>query len=482
MTAGTTGRTDWLLLTNAAVGTFLGGLSARIFLISLPTVALGLGTDIIGISWALISFQLAGISLSIVFGRMGDVYGRYMIYGLGYVVMVIFSFLCGLSQNVVQLIVFRFFQGVGSAMGASAGRVLAMEAMPEGSEGRANGYMTVAFHSGFFVGPPLGGMIIDLIGWRWTFFLLVPIGLLGVALTAMKLRERRATRVERQPSIDYAGAALLVALTVMLTLLIDRRSAEFVGIGQKGLLTLLFAGTLWGFFAHERRTADPVMNLSLFRIRMFTFSMLSMFVISITFSVFMLLMPFYLQEVLHLTPSFMGILFLVSPILTIALAPLSGQLTDRIGPRIPASIGVSMTTLAFLIGATLKVDSHWILPTALMALLGIGPGLFNTPNQTAVIGSVPKEHRGFATGMVHSMFGLGHLLGVSLGGLLLTIMFQLYSGIPGAAPSPENPLAFVSSMNATYLVCLGLSLVALFSSLLRGRQKIGGARGLPSEA
>src|SRR3972149_5331292 len=131
-------RTDWLPLVNAMVGNFLSGLSARIFQISLPTVANGLGTDILGISWAMISYQLAGISLSILFGRLGDLYGRHVIYGLGFVVMTVSAFLCGLAGNVFQLIVFPVLHAVGGRVCQAAPRVLPTETIPEGSEGKAN--------------------------------------------------------------------------------------------------------------------------------------------------------------------------------------------------------------------------------------------------------------------------------------------------------------------------------------------------------
>jgi EmrB/QacA subfamily drug resistance transporter len=467
-------RTDRLLLASAIIGSFLGGLSLRIFLIALPTVARGLGTDVLGISWALIAYDLASISLSIVFGRLGDISGRYRIFGLGFVIMTLFAFLCGVAQDVGQLIAFRFLQGVGAAMSASAARVLAMEAMPEGSEGKANGLMTMAFHSGLFVGPPLGGLIIDYISWRWTFFFMVPIGLAGLTLTALRLkRGHPPVARERHPAIDYLGAALLIVMTVMLVLLLDRRSAAFAGVGRKGALALAFAGVLAFFLLHERRASAPVMNLALFRVRMFTFSIVSLFAVSITYSIMSLLMPFYLQEVLHLSPSFVGLIFLISPVFTIGLATASGRLSDRMGPRVPASIGVTMTIAAFVVGSALRADSPWVLPAVLMALLGLGSGFFNTPNQTAIIGSVPRGQRGFATGMVNAMFGLGHLLGVSLGGLLLAVMFQYYSGAPGASPTPDNPLAFVSSMNAVYLGCVGLALLAFALSFLRGGRKIG---------
>src|SRR4030095_15014763 len=143
-----TARTDRLLLAHAIMGQFITGVATRIFIVSLPTLAVALDTDIIAISWALIVYQLAGISLSVVFGRLGDIHGRYTIYGLGFAIMTVSFVLCGLAPNAFLLIVFRFVQGLGAAMIASATRVLAMEAMPEHAQGRANGYMTMGFHSG----------------------------------------------------------------------------------------------------------------------------------------------------------------------------------------------------------------------------------------------------------------------------------------------------------------------------------------------
>ena len=127
---------------------------------------------------------------------------------------------------------------------------------------------------------------------------------------------------------------------------------------------------------------------------------------------------------------------------------------------------------AFAIGIGLKVDSHWILPTILLACTGIGQGFFNTPNQTAIIGSVPREYRGFATGLVQMMFGLGSLLGISLGGVLLTQFFRHYSGIPDATPSAADPGPFVAAMSAIYAVCFVLMTAALFASLMRGGRRV----------
>jgi len=466
---------DVLLLVNAMMGQLISGVATRIFIVSLPTIAAALNADILSVSWALISYQLAGICLSVVFGRLGDIHGRYPISGAGFVIMTITSFLCGVAPSVGWLIVFRLVQGIGAAMIASAARVLAMEAMPEGAEGRANGFMTMSFHGGLLLGPPLGGLVIDLLNWRWIFFLLVPFGVAGIVLTAMRARRRRVAPSGRPPAVDYVGATLLVVLTMALTLVVDRRSAEAIGVGQTGVMIVVFALTLAGFLVHERRAVNPVVNLALFRIRMFAFSVLSLLVFAITSSVLTFLLPFYLQDVLHHSPSFIGLLFLSAPVLTISLAALAGLLTDRIGPMIPASIGLSVIMMGFAIGVVLKVDSHWSLPALLLACTGIGQGFFNTPNQTAIIGSVPREYRGFATGLVQMIFGVGSLLGISLGGALLTVMFRHYSGIPDATPSADAPGPFVAAMSTTYAVCLAVMTVALIASLMRGGRRIEAA-------
>jgi len=470
-----TKHTDVLLLVNAMMGQFISGVATRIFIVSLPTIAAALNADILAVSWALIAYQLAGICLSVVFGRLGDLHGRYAIYGGGFVVMTVSSVLCGMAASVGWLIVFRLVQGVGAAMIASAARVLAMEALPEGAEGRANGFMTMSYHGGLLLGPPLGGLVIDLLNWRWIFFLLVPLGVAGTILTVLRARGRRVAPAERLPAVDYVGAAMLVVLTVMLTLVVDRRSAEAIGAGSSSVMLVAFALGLAGFLVHERRTVNPVVNLALFRIRMFSFSVLSLLVFATTSSVLSFLLPFYIQDVLHRSPSFMGVLFLSAPVLTISLAVLAGHLTDRVGPRIPATIGLSVIMAAFAIGVGLKVDSHWILPALLLACTGIGQGFFNTPNQTAIIGSVPRAYRGFATGLVQMIFGLGSLLGISLGGALLTQMFRHYSGIPDATPSADAPGPFVAAMSATYAVCFVLMLVALAASLMRGGRRVEAA-------
>ena len=453
-----------LTLVNSIIGVTIAGISTRVFMISVPTLAAALGTDMLGISWALIVYQMAGIGLGVVCGRLGDIYGHHKMFGFGMGTMALGSLLCGLSQDVLQLILFRFVQGIGGAMIQSSGRTLAFRAMPRGSEGKAQGLMAMSHQFGFFVGPPIGGLIIDWIHWRGIFFFLFLPSLIGMVLCFMTGRAVPPSETRHQP-IDYGGAFLFIILTVVATLAMDQKIAQILGGGSGALLGLLFLASLWGFIAHEKKTSSPMINLSFFRVPAFGFGSVGLLMCCITQGLVTFVAPFYLQDVLKLTPTFMGVIFLVPSLLSMVLSPLSGAMTDRFGARLLLMLGVVILMLGFLIGANLGADSHWILPAILLALTGIGSAFFNTPAQAVMIGSLPKENWGTAIGIINGIFGLGHMLGISLSGIFLTLAFRYYSGVPGTTPDPGDAQVFVASMNVTYLFAFAISFIPLATSM-----------------
>lgn len=466
-------RTNWLLLINAALGNFLAGTASRIFSVSLPTVAASLETTIVGISWAVIAYQISQISLSLIFGRIGDIYGRHTLFGIGLVVSSVGALLCGLSQNVTQLIAFRLFQGVGASMTQSQGRALAMEALPKESSGRAQGFMTTAFHSGVLIGPSIGGLLIDYIHWRAVFFFLIPIALVAMALTWINRWKGNAPaptiRAESNEAIDYPGALLLIAATVALIACVDHRIMESLAPSVRILLLLGFLVLFVAFLYRERTTPSPILDLSLFRIRMFSLSGLALLLVGVSQVMIGFVLPFYLQDVLHLTPSFIGVLFISAPIFTVTFSPFVGWAVDKMGPRWPATLGILFLACAGFLGSFLRTDSHWTSPVVVLALWGLAGALFFTANHTAMINAVPPQHRGVATGAIYVMFGLGTTFGVSLGTLLLTTAFRFYSGDPTATPTAANPTVFVQAMNFSFLIGGLMALVAMFCSAMRGK-------------
>ena len=464
-------RVNYLLLSTALLGTFFSGTATRIVSISMPTVASSLGTDLIGISWALLAYQIPNIGLSIVFGRVSDLWGREKVFGLGFLVFSLSSLLCGLSANVMQLILSRFVQGIGGAMLQSSSRALAAESVPEELSGRAQGYMTTAHHTGFVLGPSIGGLMIDYLSWRWSFFLLVPIGLCGTLLTLASLRRQPRKSQHQNVSIDYLGATLLVATTTTLVLIFDRRTHEIIGATMKMALALFLVACFAALIIHESKTKSPFVNLSLFRIRRFSFSVVSLLIIAMCYSLIGFLMPFYLQDILHLSPTAVGLLFMAPSILTVAFAPLSGYMSDRFGPRAPATLGAAVMVASLSVGGLLRTDSNWFLPALLIILSAITNGMFNPANSTAMIGMMPREHRGFASSMNHVTFGVGNVLGVALGGFVMAVAFEHYTGIAGAGPTTDNTAGFVVAINMTFLAAAVLSLGAVVASVARGSEQ-----------
>jgi MFS family permease len=360
----------------------------------------------------------------------------------------------------------------------SSARALASEAVPEEMGGRAQGAMTIAHHTGFLLGPGIGGVMIDYFSWRWSFFFLTPIGLLGALVTFASIMMSRpgAARRKNTISIDYLGALLLVATTSSLVVIFDRRSLQLVGANTKFAVVGLFLFCLAALLIHESKTKAPFINLALFRIRRFSFSILSLLIMAMCYAVVGFLVPFYLQGVLHLSPSAAGLLFMSPSILTIALAPLSGYFADRLGPRVPATAGAAFMVASLTVGAFLRTDSHWALAALLVVFGAMTNGLFNPANSVAMIGMMPKEHRGFASAMNHVTFGLGNVLGVAAGSFSMGLAFEYHTGLVGVSPTTDNPAGFVAAFNTTFLAAAALSVGAVVTSLARGGEKAESVR------
>ena len=209
-------------------------------------------------------------------------------------------------------------------------------------------------------------------------------------------------------SVDYLGALLLIGATIALIAAVDHRIMEALAPGLRVALVLGFFVVFLGFLYREKTTPSPILDLSLFRIRMFTLSGLALLLVGVAQVMIGFVLPFYLQDVLNLKPSFIGLLFVSAPIFTVTLSPLVGWAVDKVGPRLPATMGIAFLACAGFVGSYLRTDSHWLSAVLVLGLWGLATALFFTSNHTAMITSVPTQHRGVATGAIYVMFGLGH--------------------------------------------------------------------------
>ncbi|HTF91463.1 MAG TPA: DHA2 family efflux MFS transporter permease subunit, partial [Verrucomicrobiae bacterium] len=347
-------RLRWILL-NVCVGQFIVGLDQRALLVALPTLTHTFNTSLTTIQWVLLIYDLTLIGLVITVGRLGDLFGRRRFYTSGFLLFVVSSALCGAAQSAAQIILFRALQAVGGAMISANGRAVASIAFPSSERGKAMGVSSMAFHVGFLTGPTLGGFLIDTLGWRWIFFINLPVGIWGASL-AWKLLEESRERVERI-SIDFPGAILLMMTCSLL--IYGMNQLPHVGWHDPTVLRPLglFVVALALFIFVELRSPMPILSFALFKNRLFTASMFSLFFITSTQSAIGFLMPFYLQNILHFTPTQMGWIIVANSVVIVMVAPLAGWLSDRLGSRLLCTFGSALIVIGQFFVASLSVDS-----------------------------------------------------------------------------------------------------------------------------
>ncbi|HTM08415.1 MAG TPA: MFS transporter [Verrucomicrobiae bacterium] len=466
-----------LILINVCIGQLIVGLDNRALLVALPTLTETFHTNLTTIQWTVLIYDLTLVGLVITVGRLGDLFGRRRIYAGGFLMFIVASALCGLSRSPAQLIVFRSLQAMGGSMIVANGRAIASLAFPSAERGKALGFISMAFHIGFLTGPTLGGFLIDTVGWRWIFYINLPIGLWGAYLAWTIMEE---TREERgAASIDIAGAFLILLANSSFIYAIDR-------LPRLGWTHPVFLSTiavslvaLGLLIVTELRSRTPMLDLSLFRIRLFSAAMLSLFFITSTQSAISFLLPFYLQNIMGYSPSHMGWIIISNSVVIVLIAPFAGWLSDRLGSRLLCTAGSALiVTAQFMIG-TLRLDSsagRIMLP---LALSGLGWAIFNAPNQSAILGSAPPSKVGGASGMTATTARTGGAMGIALSATLFTYFLSAGGLSSAAIESPRSwsatPDIFMGSYNHTVHVVNFFTLLSVFFSAVRGgrRERFG---------
>jgi EmrB/QacA subfamily drug resistance transporter len=466
-------RNPHLVLFNVCVGLFMVAVDQRVLLVALPTLTRTFATDLTTIQWTLLIYDLTLIGLVITVGRVGDLFGRKRIYMTGFLLFIFGSALCGLSQSPAQLILFRCLQAIGGSMLTANGRAIVSTVFPSGERGKALGYTSVALHTGFLTGPTLGGFLIDTLGWRWIFYINIPIGILGAYL-AWKTMEETGGDEKEGVKIDFVGAFLLLTTNTLLLYTIRDLPHEGLNLTSISLLLLSLAGFLLLIFT-ELRVAVPILSLSLFRSRLFTFANLSLFFITSSQAAIQFLMPFYLQSIMGFSPSKMGWIIIANSVVIVMVAPLAGWLSDRFGSRLLCTVGTSVIVLGQFFIASLTRSAS--IPRIMfpLALSGLGIAIFNTPNQNAILGSASRDKVGAAAGMAITTGRLGASCGVALSTTLFTYGLTIAGLTRSQIEFPQSwglfPGAFMHTFNHTVHIINSLTLLSILFSASRGGRK-----------
>ncbi len=409
----------WYVLATVFVGTFMGPLDSSIVNIAIPSLGKDFSAGITTIEWVVTAYLLTTSVLLLSAGRLGDMMGHKRVYMAGFAIFTASSALCGLSAGIGQLVFFRVLQALGATCMLATGPAILTDTFPASQRGRALGMVAVSVALGLTVGPFLGGFIVGHLGWRWIFFVNVPVGLLALAMASLILKEGHAAADRR---FDFAGSAL--ALVCLLALLLALSMGGEWGWGSAEIVGLLAAAAIAGllFIAVERWVEEPILDLSLFRNRLFSAANASALINYAALFVVMFLMPFYLGHALKASTQMTGIVLTAVPLATAIVAPISGALSDRIGSRSLSTTGLTVTALA-LFGLSRTSPERGLLPVAaLLGAVGLGSGLFQSPNTSAIMGSVPRDRLGVASGLQATMRNVGMVLGVALAGAIVATL------------------------------------------------------------
>jgi EmrB/QacA subfamily drug resistance transporter len=464
----------WIALSVTSIGALMSAIDSTIVILALPDMMVKLHADLIEMIWVIMGYILVSTVFLLTFGRVADMFGRVRMYNLGFVIFTIGSALCGFSQNATQLILSRLVQGAGAAMLMVNSTAIITEVFPPNERGRALGINGVTWAFGGVFGPVLGGLILTAVDWRWIFFINLPIGLFGAVWGYRVLKEMSArNRNERFDPLGAGSFSLgLVGLLLAMTLGIQYGWASLPIIS----LFALFCVMLVVFFWWERRARSPVLDLSLFQNRVYNFSVLAAMLQSLAMFAVNFLIVFYLQGVRGYDPLTAALLLIPLPVVNAIVAPLSGILADHIGARIPASAGLGIQGVALLwfITRLTPLTSYWEIAAGL-AVMGLGGGLFWSPNTSAAMNAAPLTRLGIAsatlatlrqTGMVTS-FALA--LAVAAASLPMQVVMQLFVGTNITLGS-ETMQAFVVGIHSAFVVSTVLCVVAAGFSLVRGKE------------
>jgi EmrB/QacA subfamily drug resistance transporter len=470
----------WLILTSVSLGSLMATLDGSIVNIALPAMQTDFRIDLTTIEWVVVAYLLVVGCLLLPFGRLGEVLTFKRVYLVGFTVFTLASVCCGASPNVTGLVGFRVVQGVGAAMIMAMGPAIVARTFPASERGRALGLNGISVSIGLSVGPALGGFLTQVATWRAIFWINAPIGLLAIVWAARVLP---AETPKKGQSFDVRGAALSgVALIALLLALSEGQQWGWTSPAIIGLL-IAFVGLGAAFIVAERRSIQPMIDLALFRIRPFSAGLASVVVAFAGLFTATFLLPFLLEQGRGFSPIEAGLLLTPVPITMALVAPFSGAASDRFGTRIPASLGMAIMVLALLSLTELPVD--FALPDLVwrLVLLGLGQGMFMSPNSSAVLGSVPGSRVGTASGTLAQMRVSGQALGIALSGAIVATRLPVHlATLGGGTATAVRNMALAGAIHDAFVVAAVVCCVGIFTSLVRGPSRPGRAEPAPARA
>jgi len=449
---------------------FLATVNSGTLLIALPTLERALGTSLLTLVWVILAYMVATTVLMLPAGRLADQFGRKRLWIVGLVVFGLTSLGAGFAESGTQLILWRIVQGVGAALLFANAGALVTDVFPREKLGLAMGTNVMVAAAGLVIGPVLGGWLVTY-GWAWVFWFNVPLAIIGIVWSLMVLHE--TARLDHEQQMDWLGNVLLIiGLTGLVYGLSD---AGIAGWTNRLVVISLVAGVacLVLFVWVESKVAVPVLDLGLFRIRIYSYAAIGAFLNGVTRFALEFLFVFYFQGPQKQDPITAGVMLAPLAIGMLIASPLAGAWADRTGSRFPATLGMLICAVGLAGMTTLQVATPYWQSAIWLGIVGAGSGIFNSPNTSAMMSAVPPHRRGIASGTRVMLTNGGAVISIALMLMIVTavvpinLLFSIFSGLTTGL-SPEKLSPFMSGMHLALWILAGLSVLGAVVSAMRG--------------
>ena len=462
-------RYKWLTMVTVGTGILASTLDGSILNLAYPALTEAFNTEPSTVLWVTVAFLLISASLALPLGTVGDMVGRKRLYISGCLVFTLGLALVSVSQNIGQMIAFRIVQGVGQGMMVATGNALIIGAFPDTERGKALGIIGALVGVGLASGPLVGGVILEFLGWRALFWTRLPVGMLVLIIAPLVLRSD--SRVEKAQEFDYLGTiALMVGLSALL-LFINR--APLDGASKLVLLLGVTSGIgLCTFVFIERKAVVPLFELSLLRQRLFSMAVTSSLFQFVAQAAFMFLMPFYLLQGLGMKPSEAGPVLMTLQVTRLVISPISGILSDRFESRTIATIGLGIMCIGYLLLLRLDETSSLVHIVTGLILAGSGSAMFLPPNNSIVMGSVPRDRLGMASAIIAVVRQVGISFGITVMGTVYSLQELAHRTALASAGLSDGEVvekAVILGYRDGFTIAILFVIAAVFCSVLRGR-------------
>ncbi|MBL4935910.1 MFS transporter [Clostridium sp. YIM B02515] len=454
----------WIILFTILMMTFMSTLDSSIVNVALPAMSKHLNVSMASIEWVVTSYLIIISASILMFGRLGDIKGKTKVFKFGIILFTFGSLLCGISNSLVILVASRVIQAIGAAASMATSQGIVTHVFPSNERGRALGLTGTFVALGSMVGPPLGGFIITVLSWKYIFLINVPIGILSFTL-GMKTLPKEMNKLNEK--LDFKGTILFAASIVLIFGSLTQ--GQNTGYNNPAIITgfVLAIVSMAAFLIVEKKISMPLLDLEIFKNKLFSLSIFCGFVTFIAIGSSNIIQPFYLQDVKKLSPGTTGLIMMVYPIVLSVVAPVSGYISDKIGSEFLTFIGLLISSTGLLLMSTLTQSSYlWIL-IIFVGAMALGNGLFQSPNNSLIMSTVPKHKLGIAGSVNALVRNLGMVLGVSLSTTLLYNRMSYKIGYRVVNYVENRDDVFVYGMKYVYIAAASICFIGAILTAYR---------------